>query len=144
MRQLFPVLAGAALLIAMNGGEARAARTRDVCIASPTGGGTFNTFVFRGVESLNRGEAIALHGFYFSTGAQKLGPLHGSAMMGSDGRIRIGFFVHSTAESINDFTVSGVTDEGFIGTLAFDNDGDYVTNGTLVMQAVDCGTIAIP
>ena len=56
----------------------------------------------------------------------------------------MGFFVHSTSESTNDFTVSGVTDTNFVGTLSYDNDGDFVPNGTLAMEEVDCATIAIP
>jgi hypothetical protein len=39
--------------------------------------------------------------------------------------VRIGLFVHSTAESTNDFTVAGVTDTNFVGTLSYDNDGDF-------------------
>jgi hypothetical protein len=71
-------------------------------------------------------------------------PFHGSAAMASDGTVRLGLFVHSTAESINDFTVSGVTDTDFVGTLKYDNDGDSVPNSTLEMQLMDCDTISIP
>ena len=53
-------------------------------------------------------------------------------------------FVHSTAESTNDFTVSGVTDTDFVGTLNYDNDGDFTVNGTLSMQLVNCATISVP
>jgi hypothetical protein len=48
--------------------------------------------------------------------------------MASTGTVRLGFFVHSTAESTNDFTVSGVTDANFAGT----------------MTPVDCVTLTIP
>jgi hypothetical protein len=124
-------------------GAASAARTRDVCIRSPTGGGSFNTFVLRDVPSLSRGGAIPVQGLFF-TGAQKIAPVHGSAAMASDGTVRLGMFVHSTAESINDFTVAGVTDENFVGTLSYDNDGDFRPNGTLAMEAVPCSAIPIP
>jgi hypothetical protein len=147
LKQLVPVLLGFAVIVALNGGVADAARTtrtRDVCIASPTGGGSFNTLVFRDVDPLAQGGAVSLRGFYFVTGSQKLAPVHGSAVMGSDGRVRIGVFVHSTAESVNDFTVSGIADADFVGTLNFDNDGDFVTNGTLAMQTVDCATLVLP
>ncbi len=40
--------------------------------------------------------------------------------------------------------MSGITDATFAGTVGFDNDGDYVNNGTLTMQRVDCATLVIP
>jgi len=64
--------------------------------------------------------------------------------MASDGTVRLGAFIHSTAESLNDFTIAGVTDANFVGTLSFDNDGDFQPNGTLATQVVDCATITIP
>ena len=124
-------------------GVASAARTRDVCIRSPTGGGSFNTFVLRDVPSLSRGGAISVQGLFF-TGAQRIAPVHGSAAMASDGTVRLGMFVHATAEQLNDFTVAGVTDEDFVGTLSYDNDGDFKPNGTLAMEAVPCSSIPIP
>lgn len=143
-KQVVPVLAALAAIAWVNGGVAGAARTRDVCVASPTGGGGFNTFVLRDVDPLVRGAAIALRGMYFTTGSQRLAPLHGSAVMGNDGVVRVGFFVHSTAQSLNDFTAAGVTDGDFVGTMTFDSDGDFVANGTLTMQKVDCSTLVIP
>jgi hypothetical protein len=145
VKQLVPVLLGFGAIMTMNGRvDGAAGKAKDVCIVAPTGGGGFNTFVLKEVDPLARGEAVALRGFYFTTGSLRLAPLHGSAAMGSDDRIRIGFFVHSTAESLNDFTVSGVIDAAFAGTVNYDNDGDFATNGTLAMQRADCSTITIP
>ena len=124
-------------------GVASGARTGDVCMPSPTGGGWLNTFVVAGVPSLSRGGAISVQGLFF-TGAQRIAPVHGSAAMASDGTVRLGMFVHATAEQLNDFTVAGVTDEDFVGTLSYDNDGDFKPNGTLVMEAVPCSSIPIP
>ena len=118
-------------------------KTKDVCIAAPTGGGSFNTFIFRNVGPLSPGGAIPLQGIFF-TGARKIAPVHGSAAMASDGTVLLGAFVHSTAQSLNDFTVAGVTDASFVGILNFDNDGDFKPNGTLAMEPVDCTTISIP
>ena len=101
-------------------------------------------FILRGVEPLTRGGAISLKGFFFTTVVNRVGPLHGTAAMKSDGTVRLGFFVHSTAESLNDFTVSGITDANFVGTVNFDNDGDFKPNGTLTMQRVECSTITLP
>ena len=137
--------AGFCLIAGMNGvAVAAAGKPKDVCIVAPTGGGGFNTFVLKEVDALASGGVVALRGFYFVTGQQRISPLHGSAAMASDGQIRIGFFVHSSAEGTNDFTVSGVTDATYTGTVNFDNDGDYKPNGTLAMQRVDCSTIVIP
>jgi len=144
VKQLVPVLLGFGFMVAMNGGAANAAKPKDVCMVAPTGGGGFNEFVLREVDALFPGGAVALRGLYTTTGSQRVSPVHGSAVMGSDGRIRIGFFVHTTAESINDFTVAGVLDADYNGTVNFDNDGDFMPNGTLDMQRVDCSTITIP
>ena len=136
---------GFGVIVAINGtGMAGAGKPKDVCIAAPTGGGGFNTFVMKEVDALVPGAVVALRGFYFATEQGLVAPLHGSAVMGSDGRIRIGLFVHSSAQSTNDFTVSGMTDANFAGTVSFDNDGDFKVNGTLEMQRVDCSTITIP
>jgi hypothetical protein len=116
---------------------------RDVCVASPTGGGSYNTFIIRDVQPLSAGRAIPLQGLFF-TGAMKVAPFHGSAVMNMAGSVRIGLFVHSTAESINDFTVAGVTDQDFVGTWNYDNDGDFKPNGTLQMELKDCADITIP
>ncbi len=141
--QSLPVVLGLALVLSLSGGAAGATKARDVCIVNPTGGGSFNTFIFRDVEPLNPAGAISVQGLFF-TGARKIAPFHGSAAMASDGTVLLGLFVHSTAQSMNDFTISGVTDTDFVGNLTFDNDGDFVPNGTLAMQVADCSTIAIP
>ena len=137
------ILVGIGIVGAISASGAPATKTRDICIVSPTGGGSLNTFIFRDVGSLSPAGAISLQGLFF-TGARKVAPFHGSAAMATDGTVRLGAFVHSTADSTNDFTISGVTDTNFVGTLKFDNDGDFVANGTLAMQLADCSTINIP
>ena len=145
MKQLVPALLGCGVLFTIDGGVATAAKPKDVCLAASTGGGGFNEFVLRDVDTLTPGEAVTLRGIYKTTGGQRLSPLEGTAAMGSDGQIRIGFFVHSTAEGgQNDFTISGLLDAAFAGTVNYDNDGDFTPNGTLAMQRVDCSTITIP
>jgi hypothetical protein len=137
-----PIVLGLAVMVSVNAGAA-SPKARDVCIVNPTGGGSLNTFIFRDVEPLSRGRAISVQGLFF-TGARKVAPFHGSAVMVSDGTVRLGLFVHSTAEQLNDFTIAGVTDTNFVGTLSFDNDGDFVPNGALAMELMDCAAISIP
>jgi hypothetical protein len=144
---LLTAIFGFGAIMAMSGagaGAASATKPKDVCIVAPTGGGGFNTFVLKEVEPLVSGAVVALRGLYFATGQHRISPLHGSAVMGTDGQIRIGFFVHSSAEGQNDFTLSGLVDAGYNGTVGFDNDGDFKPNGTLDMQRVDCATIVLP
>jgi len=144
LNQLVFAAMGCVVLASATVGAAPTSKGRDVCVAAPTGGGGFNTFVFRDVAALSPGRAVALLGLYFTTGSQRVAPVHGSAIMASDGSVRLGFFVHTTAESTNDFTVAGVTDANFAGTVSFDNDGDFKVNGTLDLAPVDCDTLTIP
>ena len=138
--KLLPAILGLALAVPTG---AAAAPNKDLCMVAPTGGGSFNTFVILDMPKLGAGESVNVHGVFF-TGARRLAPVHGTLAMSPSGPILVGLFVHSTAQSTNDFTVSGVLDENFAGTLKFDNDGDFTPNGTLTMQAVDCTTIDIP
>jgi hypothetical protein len=140
LNPLLPAILGLALAAPTG---AAAAPNKDVCITSPTGGGSFNTFVIQDLPNLGPGESVTVHGVFF-TGLSKLAPFHGAVAMSPSGPILVGLFVHSTAQSTNDFTVSGVLDENFAGTLTFDNDGSFTPNGALVMQEVDCATIVIP
>lgn len=143
--QLVPALFGFGVLIVMNGDVARAAKDRDVCMVAPTGGGSFNEFILKDVDLLGAGGVISVRGLYTSTGSQRISPFTGSATMGSDGQIRLGFFVFSTAQGgQNDFTAAGLLDGAYNGTMTYDNDGDFMPNGTLVMQRADCSTITLP
>ena len=133
-----------ALAFAMQA-SAGAAPAKNRCLVNRDFPGSvpLNTFVFHDVGSLIPGGSIPLRGIFF-TQARKPAPFHGTAIMAADGSVRLGLFVHSSAESTNDFTLSGVTDATFAGTLKFDSDGDYVPNGTLPLEVVSCDTIAIP
>ena len=143
LKQVLVYVVGLALVLSVTAG-ATPSKPRDVCIAAPTGGGGFNMFMFRDVESLTPGGAISLKGFFFTTVVNKVAPFYGSAAMVSNGTVRLGLFVNSTAESLNDFTISGITDASFNGTVGFDNDGDFKPNGTLDFHVVDCSTVDIP
>ena len=105
-----------------------------------------NFFVLRDVAPLILNEPVSLKGLYFVR-TRLPAPLHGSAVLVSDGSVRIGFFVDSTAVPTadpNDFTISGTTDANFAGVVFFDNDGDFRPNGTLDLKVTDCGTVVIP
>lgn len=146
---LLPATLAALLAVpAMASAAARRGESVSLCLAAPTGGGSFNTFIFQDVPPLAASKVIPLHGMYFS-GGRNPSPLSGSALMTSDGTVRIGVFVHSSATTsstfvANDFTLSATTDATFAGTYQYDNDGDYRPNGTLAIEPVDCATIVIP
>jgi hypothetical protein len=117
-----------------------AAAPKDLCVRDTD---RLNTFVFRTVEQLKPGGAISVQGIW-RVGTRVL-PFHGGAVIASDGTVRLGLFVHSTADGgSNDFTLSGETDTLFAGTLSFDNDGDFRPNGTLTLESLDCATVTIP
>ncbi len=121
-------------------------KTKDVCVADVSPGFPVNFFVFRDVEPLALNQPVDLKGLYYVP-TRLPAPLHGSAVLVSDGSVRIGFFVHSSAVPTadpNDFTISGKTDANFVGVVTFDNDGDFKPNGTLDLRVVDCGTVIIP
>jgi len=139
-----------ALMLAMSGAAAAAAndarKPQDVCVVDVASGFPLNFFVFREVEPLILNQPVSLKGMYFVR-TRKPAPLHGSAVLVSDGSVRIGFFVHSTAVPTpepNDFTMSGTTDVNFAGIVFFDNDGDFRPNGTLDLRVIDCSTVVIP
>jgi len=60
LNQLLLVVLGFDLVAMGTGGAASASKLRDLCIAAPTGGGSFNTFVFRDVAPLSPGGAVSL------------------------------------------------------------------------------------
>ena len=102
-----------------------------------------NTFIYQDVDQPSTGKVISLHGLFFGASG-KTAPFDGSAVMGSDGGVRLGIFVHSTAESTNNFTLSGVTDQSFAGTLGFDADGDFKIDAPLVLELAKCDDVQIP
>jgi len=51
VKQLVPALLGCGVMLAINGGVATAAKPKDVCLAASTGGGGFNEFVLRDVDT---------------------------------------------------------------------------------------------
>lgn len=118
----------------------------DLCLVTNS---PLNAFVFQDVTPLAAGRSMELHGLYF-TNAGRVSPFSGSAAMASDGSVRLGLFVHSSATPspagtfLNDFTVSGITGANFAGPWSVDNDGDFVPNLVLQVVAVDCSIIAIP
>ena len=123
----------------------------DLCLVnrSAPGASALNTLVFQDFEPLSPGRSVAVKGFYIGT-AQRASAFSGSAVMTSTGSVRLGLFVHSSATPssagtyLNDFTLSGITDEFLVGELKYDNDGDFVPNGALPFELADCATITIP
>jgi len=117
----------------------------DVCLVNLDfpGGSPMNFLVLHEVELPAPARSVPASGLFF-TRALKLAPVHGSIAMANDGSVRVGLMVHSSASSTNDFTLAGVVGPTFAGEWKFDNDGDFVPNGLLPMERVDCSTITIP
>jgi hypothetical protein len=147
MKRILLVMVGVALTATVSAAApAETKKVRDVCAVDVSSGFPLNFFVFRDVDPLTLNLPAALKGIYFVPGRLPA-PLHGSAVLISDGSVRIGFFVHSSAVPTadpNDFTISGTTDSNFVGIVTFDNDGDFKPNGTLDLRSVDCSTVIIP
>lgn len=143
VRRMMPMVLG--LMIAVPTLAAAAGARTDVCLVNREfpGSTPLNTLVLRDVAVPRLGGATQLQGLFF-TQARHVSPVHGSAVMAMDGSVRLGMFVHSSADASNDFTFSAVTDTTFAGTFKFDSDGDFVPNGSIGMEVVDCGTISIP
>ena len=138
IRRVFVMLL--AILVAAPTGAALAEKQRDVCIG-PVGSSNTN-YVFRDVKPLAPGEVISLHGVWFTgTTGRLLAPFHGSAVMTSNGTVRMGIFVHgvATVDGVTsaDFTISAHTDANFLsvwrsGGIPFD------------VELRDCDAITIP
>lgn len=138
------ILALAVALPASVGADSK----RTICVVNRDTPGVptsqvLNTFIYQDVDQLSTGKVISLRGLFFTVTGRKA-PFDGSAVMGADGGVRLGIFVHSTAESTNNFTLSGVTDEFFAGTLGFDADGDFKIDAPLVLEVVKCDDVQIP
>ncbi len=141
-----PVILALSLLTAVPAAAAPPSRrAEDVCLVDREypSGPVLNTFVLQDVGPVAPTRSIALHGLFF-TRTLKVAAIHGSAAVAADGTVRLGLFVHSSAASTNDFTLSGVTAPDFSGDLKFDADGDFRPDGSLSMERVDCSTITIP
>src|SRR5262249_41524088 len=68
----------------------------------------------------------------------------GSAAMRPDGSVIAGIFVHSLADSTNNFTLEWTTDTTLAGTAKFDSTGDHQSDGTLDLRSVDCRSLSLP
>ena len=126
----------------------RRSQTSDLCVTTLyEGNPTGQTLVFRKVPTLSPGDAIPLHGIYFSNARVAL-PLHGSAVMAADGMVRLGLMVRTSARrpSITgpDVLYSGETDASFAGVIHVKTDGEVYPYLLVAFQPVDCATIDIP
>ena len=126
----------------------RRSQSSDVCVVTLyEGNPTNHTLVFRGVPTLSPGDAIPLHGTYFSAARVAL-PFYGSAVMAADGMVRLGLIVHSSARrpeiTAGDVLYSGETDASFAGVVHVKTDGEVHPYLLVAFEPVDCATIDIP
>jgi hypothetical protein len=119
----------------------------DVCVVERLDGLVVRTLVYRDVPPLTPGQVIPLRGIYFSRALVPL-PFEGSAVMASDGKVRLGVFVHTSARrsdiTIADFLLSGETDTTFAGVLHYKNDGEIYPSSLLALEPEDCAAVSIP
>jgi hypothetical protein len=89
---------------------------------------------------------VVLNGVYISGG--ETFPVHGSAVLLSNGNVEAGVLVHAMAEAIfsgHNFTANMQVTTGLEGTGGLDSDGDYLINsGIYAWSAIDCATVTIP
>jgi hypothetical protein len=130
----------------------RPPQSQDFCIVrrSIYTGNALDTLVFQDVDTLRPGRTIELKGMYF-TPVRIPTPFHGSAVMTTDGTIRIGIYVHHSGRNqydgniyTSDKSFSGMTDATFAGTLNVDYNGDTLPDGVVTFLSEDCATITIP
>lgn len=132
----FPILLLSLVLLTV---AAAPVRARDLCIGDGN-----STFVFRKVQKLKPGGAIALTGLYFN-GFTTV-PVVGGATMRSNGSVTAGVFVHSADGGLaRNSTLEWVTTSTLAGTVPYDNDGDFLADdGVLNLSVIDCKTIVLP
>ena len=136
-RLVWGSLAALSLLVVTNGN----ALAKDICLLDNFG----SPYVFKKVARLRPGGAIPLTGF--RVGSSTNDSLDGSTALNAAGtEASFGIFVHSLATNVlaTNFTAEWTGDTTFAGTGAFDNDGDFSSNGTISFSAIDCKTVAIP
>ena len=135
------------LLLAIPGIATAAAPRKpvDMCLVTrDTVGTPIDTIVIQDVTGLlNPGRSMSLHGFFFIRGGSPA-PFEGSAVMASDGTLRLGLFVHTLAVLPINRTLEGITDEFFAGTLKVDLNGDFQADFSALFESVDCATITLP
>ena len=123
-------------------GLGSAAQARDVCLVN-----SGNTLVvLRKVKALHPGVSVPLNGLWYrKTLSPITAPVDGSAVMKADGTVLAGLFVHALAEGgSNNYTLEWKTDATFGGFLDNDSDGDFVKDGAILYQPIDCKTVPLP
>jgi hypothetical protein len=143
-----PARIGGALLMTLLGLSPASALAKDICVHEvPVG----LTYLFSKVKTLRPGRVVPLTGTrIFAIGSNAV-PVHGSALMRTDGKVVIGVVVHNMSPllgaSSSNFLVSMETDADFTGSGTLDADGDFTADlqlGPVTWTSVDCSTIAIP
>jgi len=140
-----PARVGGALLAMLLGMAPASVLAKDICVQEfPFG----LTYLFSKVKTLRPGRVIPLTGTrIFAIGSNAV-PVHGAALMRTDGTVDVGVVVHNMSPSLSqptsNFLVSMETDAAFTGTGTLDGDGDFQADGPVTWTSIDCSTIAIP
>ena len=52
--------------------------------------------------------------------------------------------MHGLAEGSNNYTLEWTTDATFAGPIEYDSDGDFLSDGAILYQPIDCKTVPLP
>lgn len=141
MRRIKIVTVGVLSFLALALGSTDAV-ARDVCLKDQLD----NLYIFKGVAPLRPGQVISLVGLYSFLAIAAPVPITGGATLNTAGTTaNFGIFVHSLANSLNNFTAEWTGDKDtFAGSGAYDNGGTYQSSGALALTNVDCKTVTLP
>jgi hypothetical protein len=117
---------------------------KDICLMQ---NGHANVFVFQSVHIPAKGKTALLAGMYFVQGMSFGGPMSGTIYRErSNGKLKIGVFVHSLNVDFNNFTLAWEADPATLeGTAVTDENGDFVSDGVAVdLVTVNCKTVELP
>jgi hypothetical protein len=135
----------AAIALSLVVAGSTASFARDVCVDFFGG-----PVVFKKVKRLRPGGAVPLDGVWIV--AQETIPVTGTAVMRSDGSVRLGLQVFSMSPdgvpgAVNTTVVIKAADETFAGTGVWENEddtGNDAPDGAATFTSIDCATVVVP
>jgi hypothetical protein len=131
------------LVLSLVIGGSSASFARDVCVEWG-----FGQIAFKKVKRLKPGGAVPLDGIWVS--GKITVPVTGTAIMRSDGSIRLGLQAFSRdpeglGGNVNTTVAIKAADETYAGTGFWENEpGDTIPDGIATFTSIDCATVVVP